>query len=78
MSHLLRIFSPQPTRPRKEQITVHNDTQIVYFDYGAFWRAHLGAEEDRIYLIPVPEKPLALISCFYGRRTRIRRQFKRQ
>ena len=69
-------FSPRQAGPRKEQITAHIDTQIVYLDYDAFWRAHLGAEEDRFYLIPVPEKPLALISCFYRRRTGIRRQFK--
>ena len=71
-------FSPRQAGPRKEQITAHIDTQIVYLDYDAFWRAHLGAEEDRFYLIPVPvpERPLALISCFYRRRTRIRMQFK--
>jgi uncharacterized protein VirK/YbjX len=63
----------------REQITANsNDSEAVYFDYDAFWRTHVGSEGDRFYLIsvPIPEKPLALISPSHRRRTRLKRQFR--
>jgi uncharacterized protein VirK/YbjX len=63
----------------EEQITANiDDSRIVHFDYDDFWRAHLGTEAKKFYLIPVPipEKPLELISTVRRRRTRFKRQFK--
>lgn len=62
-----------------EQITANSDdSKDVYFDYDAFWRAHLGIEGEKFFLISVPitEKSLALISASHRRRTRLKREFK--
>jgi uncharacterized protein VirK/YbjX len=63
----------------EEQLTANIDaSRIVYFDYDDFWRAHLGAESTKFYLMPVPiaDKPLALITSGHRRRTRFKRRFK--
>jgi uncharacterized protein len=64
-----------------EQITANvDDNRVVHFDYDAFWRTNLGAEAEKFYLIPVPipEKPLMLISAAHRGRTRTKRHFKNQ
>jgi uncharacterized protein VirK/YbjX len=55
-----------------------DDSRIVYFNYDEFWRAHLGIEAEKFYLmpVPIPERPLELISTVHRRRTRIKRRFK--
>ncbi|MGA2562869.1 MAG: DUF535 family protein [Steroidobacteraceae bacterium] len=65
----------------EEQLTANIDpSRIVYFDYDDFWRAHMGAEATKFYLIPVPipDKPLELINTVHRRRTRSKRRFKRE
>ena len=62
-----------------EQITANSsDSENVFFDYDAFWRTHLGNEAEKFFLIsvPIPEKPMALISASHRRRTRLKRQFR--
>jgi uncharacterized protein VirK/YbjX len=65
----------------EEQLTANIDnSRTVYFDYDEFWRVHMGAEAEKFYLIPVPipEKPLELITTAHRRRTRFKRQFKNE
>jgi uncharacterized protein VirK/YbjX len=65
----------------QEQLTAHMDAdRHVYFDYDAFWSTYVGNAAEKFYLIrvPVPEKPLAQVSTMHRRRTRLKRQFKRQ
>jgi uncharacterized protein VirK/YbjX len=63
----------------EEQLTANIDnSRAVYFDYDEFWRVHMGTEAEKFYLIPVPipEKPLELITTVHRRRTRFKRRFK--
>jgi uncharacterized protein VirK/YbjX len=65
----------------KEQLTAHMDAdRRMYFDYDAFWSTYVGNAAEKFYMIrvPIPEKPLAQISTMHRRRTRLKRQFKRE
>jgi uncharacterized protein VirK/YbjX len=65
----------------KEQLTAHMGAdRHVYFDYDAFWSTYVGNAAEKFYVIrvPIPEKPLAQISTMHRRRTRLKRQFKRE
>lgn len=57
-----------------------DDPKTLYFDYDAFWQAHLGTDEGKFYLmsVPIPEKPIELISRSHRKRTRAKRQFKNE
>jgi uncharacterized protein VirK/YbjX len=69
---------------------VSNEQQIAksvyhvsdyFFNYDAFWKTYLVQRESAdIYIIPVPfpEKPIELINATHRRRTRLKRQLRKQ
>jgi uncharacterized protein VirK/YbjX len=65
----------------KEQLTAHRDAnRHVCFDYDAFWSTYMGDATEKFHLmrVPMPEKPLMQISSVHRRRSRLKRQFKRE
>lgn len=64
-----------------EQLTANVDAERnVRFDYDAFWATYAGSESRAFHLIglPVTQKPLSQVTSAHRRRTRLKRQFKRQ